>query len=437
MWPYHPDLLSTPVPRYTSYPTAAEFSELDPTDYREALEHVEGDISLYAHIPFCEKICFYCGCNTGAAGRRHRLESYLAALHSEIDLVAARLPDGVKVRRVSFGGGSPNAISPVDFIRLVESLTLRFALDEPDFSIELDPRTMNREWAMVLGSVGITRASMGVQTFAPHCQQAIGRVQEDELIKQCVDWLREAGVTSINFDLMYGLPGQSREDLIDSLKRTVELGADRAAAFGYAHVPDMIPRQRVIDASQLPDQAERFAMANDAFGYMTSHGYAPIGFDHFALRGFDPLAVTAAEGNLRRNFQGFTDDPARTLIGLGSSAISSFPHLLAQNEKNSGRYRMMISQEKLTVSRGIRRSADDQLRGRIIEGLLCQGRAEIPPAIMKEVEGALMPFTSRGLATIDDRNLAILPDGLPYARTIAALFDPHRRQSQRRFSSAV
>jgi oxygen-independent coproporphyrinogen-3 oxidase len=437
MWPYHPDLLSTPVPRYTSYPTAAEFGELDPADYVEALECTEGHISLYVHIPFCEKICFYCGCNTGAAGRRHRLESYLAALHSEIDLVAARLPDGVKVRRVSFGGGSPNAISPVDFIRLVESLTLRFALDEPDFSIELDPRTMNREWAMVLGSVGITRASMGVQTFAPHCQQAIGRVQEDEMIKQCVDWLREAGVTSINFDLMYGLPRQSRQDLIDSLKRTVELGADRAAVFGYAHVPDIIPRQRVIDANQLPDQAERFAMANEAYDFMTTHGYAPIGFDHFALRGFDPLAVTSAEGNLRRNFQGFTDDPAPVLIGLGSSAISSFPHLLEQNQKNSGRYRMMISQEKLTVSRGIRRSEDDQLRGRIIEGLLCQGRADIPPAIMKEVEGTLTPFTSRGLATIDDRNLAILPDGLPYARTIAALFDPYRRQSQRRFSSAV
>ena len=437
MWPYHPDLLATPVPRYTSYPTAAEFGELDSRNYVEALDNAEGDVSLYVHIPFCEKICFYCGCNTGAAGRRHRLESYLAALHSEIDLVAERLPKTTRVRRVSFGGGSPNAISPVDFIRLVESLTLRFRLEEPEFSIELDPRTMNREWATVIGSVGITRASMGVQTFAPHCQQAIGRVQEEELIKQCVDWLREAGVTSLNFDLMYGLPGQSGQDLLDSLKRTVELGADRAAVFGYAHVPDMIPRQRVIDASQLPDQAERFAMANHAFEYMTNHGYAPIGFDHFALRGFDPLAVTAAEGKLRRNFQGFTDDAAPILIGLGSSAISSFPHLLAQNEKNSGRYRMMISQGQLTGSRGIKRSADDQLRGKIIEGLLCQGRADIPAAVMSDIESSLAPFTSRGLATITGGELTILPDGLPYARTITALFDPHRSQSQRRFSSAV
>jgi oxygen-independent coproporphyrinogen-3 oxidase len=437
MWPYHPDLLATPVPRYTSYPTAAEFGELGPANYVEALESTEGDISLYLHIPFCEKICFYCGCNTGAAGRRHRLESYLAAIHSEIDLVAAQLPKGIRVRRVAFGGGSPNAISPVDFIRLVESLTLRFALDQPEFSIELDPRAMSREWALVIGSVGITRASMGVQTFAPHCQRVMGRVQEDDLIKQCVDWLREAGVTSLNFDLMYGLPGQSRQDLIESLKRTVELGADRAAVFGYAHVPDMIPRQRVIDASLLPDQKERFAMASDAFEYMASHGYAPIGFDHFALRDFDPLAVTAGEGKLRRNFQGFTDDTAKILVGLGSSAISSFPHLLAQNEKNSGRYRMMISQGQMTASRGIKRSVKDQVRGEIIEGLLCRNEADIPAAILAEVYPSLEPFTTRGLASITESRLGIAENGLPYARTIAALFDPYRSKSQRRFSSAV
>ena len=437
MWPYHPDLLATPVPRYTSYPTAAEFGELDPNNYVQALEGTQGDISLYVHIPFCEKICFYCGCNTGVAGRRHRLESYLAALHSEIDLVAALLPKGIRVRRVAFGGGSPNAINPVDFIRLVESLTLRFALDQSEFSIELDPRAMSREWALVIGSVGITRASMGVQTFAPNCQQAIGRVQADDLIKQCVDWLREAGVSSLNFDLMYGLPGQSRQDLLESLKRSVELGADRAAVFGYAHVPDMIPRQRVIDASLLPDQKERFAMASDAFSYMTNHGYAPIGFDHFALRGFDPLAQIAAERKLRRNFQGFTDDSAKILIGLGSSAISSFPDLLAQNEKNSGRYRMMISQGQLTVSRGIRRSVEDQMRGEIIGDLLCSNEADIPAEVQAEVSRALEPFVSRGLASLSGSKLAITPDGLPYARTIAAQFDPYRSKSPRRFSSAV
>ena len=236
---------------------------------------------------------------------------------------------------------------------------------------------------------------------------------------------------------MYGLPSQTKVDLLQSLQRTVELGADRAAIFGYAHVPDMIPRQRVIDDNALPDQATRFAMASDAFEYMTTHGYAAIGFDHFALRGFDPLSVTAAKGKLRRNFQGFTDDTAPILIGLGSSAISSFPHLLAQNEKNSGRYRMMISQDQLTVSRGIRRSADDQLRGQIIESLLCQGKANVPPSILAEITASLAPFIERELAEVSNGELEILAEGLPYARTIAALFDPYRRQSQRRFSSAV
>lgn len=437
MWPYHPDLLATPVPRYTSYPTAAEFGDIGPSDYREALSTVEGDVSLYVHIPFCEKICFYCGCNTGHSGRRHRLESYLSALDAEIKQVADLLPQSTKIRRVAFGGGSPNAITPVDFVRLVENLTVHFNLADPVFSIELDPRTMTRDWSTVIGSVGITRASMGVQTFAPHCQEAIGRVQEEELILHTVDWLRDAGVSSLNFDLMYGLPGQTRDDLLDSLQRTRILGADRVALFGYAHVPHMVPRQRVIDASNLPDQETRFAMAELGYVYLCTHGYAPVGFDHFALAGSDPLARAATAGKLHRNFQGFTDDDAPNLIGLGSSAISSFPTLLAQNEKNSGRYRMMASQGMLPVTRGIRRSADDQLRGSIIEQLLCQCRARLPAAILAEVKGKLAPFMERDLAMVEGDELIIAPRGLPYARSIAAQFDPYRQQSATRFSSAV
>jgi len=437
MWPYHLDLLSTPVPRYTSFPTAAEFGEIEVRDYREALSQVEGDVSLYVHIPFCEKICYYCGCNTGHSGRRHRLESYLAALDAEVKQVADLLPQGTKVRRVAFGGGSPNAITPVDFVRLVENLTVHFNLADPTFSIELDPRTMTRDWATVIGSVGIERASMGVQTFAAHCQQAIGRVQEEELIMQAVDWLRDAGVSSLNFDLMYGLPNQTRDDLMDSLQRTRILGADRVALFGYAHVPHMIPRQRVIDASKLPDQAERFAMAEMGYVQLCTHGYVPVGFDHFAKAGSDPLARAAMDGKLHRNFQGFTDDTAPNLIGLGSSAISSFPGLLAQNEKNSGRYRMMATQGMLPVTRGIHRSAGDEIRGAIIEQLLCQGRAHLTPALKTEVTGKLAPFFERDLAMLEGGHLIIAQRGLPYARAVAAQFDPYRQQSTTRFSSAV
>lgn len=437
MWPYHPDLLATPVPRYTSFPTAAEFGPIDPNAYEHALEQVEGDVSLYVHIPFCEKICFYCGCNTGHAGRRQRLESYLDALHTEIELVAARLPSNCRVRRVSFGGGSPNAIAPVDFVRLVGELTLQFHLSDPTFSIELDPRTMSAEWAAVIGSVGIARASLGVQTFAEHCQQVIGRVQHEDVIVRTVDWLRGAGVTSLNFDLMYGLPGQTRDDLLDTLQRTRVLGANRVALFGYAHVPHLIPRQRVIDGSALPGQDERFAMAALGYEYFVTHGYTPVGFDHFARPGGDPLAAAALAGTLHRNFQGFTDDSAPNLIGLGSTAISGFPGLLAQNEKNSGRYRMMVSQGRLTATHGIVRSADDRERGAVIESLLCQGHARVPARLFPALAPRLAPFIERGLASLEGDILAITPDGLPYARSIAAQFDPYRQDSQRRFSSAV
>lgn len=436
MWPYYPDLLATPVPRYTSYPTAAEFGPVDTQSYVEQLEGIDSDISLYVHIPFCEKICFYCGCNTAASGKRQRLESYLEALHREAALVAEHLPEGIKVKRLAFGGGSPNAITPLDFARLLSSLTVQFRLSDPEISIEVDPRVMSAEWAEVIGSSGITRASLGVQTFAPAAQQVIGRVQPPEMIAQTTDWLRKAGVTSLNFDLMYGLPGQGWAELEDTLEKSCAFGADRIALFGYAHMPHLIPRQRVIPAIDLPGQVPRFDMAQRGYAYLTERGYVPIGFDHFA-RATDPMAIAARTGGLRRNFQGFTDDPAPVLIGLGASAISSFPGLLVQNEKNNGRYRMLLSQERLAAGHGIKRDADDRYRGAVIERLLCDGEARIGARLMHSTLPALGPFIERGLATIDDDWLTISPQGLPYSRVIAALFDPYRQESQRRFSSAV
>ena len=437
MWHYHPDLLAVPVPRYTSFPTAAEFGALQPADHRKAIEAVSGDVSLYVHIPFCEKICFYCGCNTGTSGRQARLQSYLDALHHEIETVAALLPSGTRVRRLSFGGGSPNALAPADFSRLVDTLCTRFALTDPICSIELDPRSMSDEWAGVIQAVGIERASLGVQTFAAHCQQEIGRVQGEDLILRTVDQLRDAGVTSLNFDLMYGLPDQTRDDLTDTLHRTRVLGADRVSLFGYAHVPHLVPRQKVIDGDRLPDQEERFAMASLGYAYLCTHGYTPVGFDHFAKPGGDPLAHAALGGGLHRNFQGFTDDDAPNLVGLGASAISSFPDLHVQNEKNAGRYRMRVSRGALATANGVRRTAQDRYRGAVVERLLCHGHARIGACLLAEVHPRLAPFTERGLASVDDGWLTILPDGLPYARTIAALFDPYRQDSQRRFSSAV
>lgn len=437
MWNYYPELLETPVPRYTSFPTAAEFGPgIGAEDVEAALQRARGDVSLYLHVPFCEKICWYCGCNTGASNKTQRLASYLDALHREIAITGVRLGREVKVRRIAFGGGSPNAISPTDFVRLVDALTLHMPLYDPAWSIELDPRTLTADWCQVMGVVGVSYASMGVQTFDPALQAAIGRVQPDTEIARAVDMLRTNGIRSLNFDLMYGLPGQTLAMLEQTLERTIELGADRIALFGYAHVPHLIPRQRRIDGSNLPDQAQRFAMA--AFGYrlLTSAGYVPVGFDHFAKPG-DPMAGAVEQGTLRRNFQGFTDDQAQTLLGLGASAIGCFPDLLVQNEKNAGRYRMLLSQDRLPAAHGIRRSADDQRRGAVIEALLCHGKASLDADLATEAATRLAPFTQRGLARLDQGMLTIAPGGLPYARTIAASFDPYRQDSARRFSSAV
>lgn len=437
MWPYHPDLLETPVPRYTSFPTAAEFStEAGLADLTGALDRVKGPVSLYLHIPFCEKICWYCGCNTSASNRRDRLESYLIALEREIALVGARLGGRAQVSRVSFGGGSPNAISTTDFVRLVNALTMHFDLADPAWSVEIDPRTLTAEWGPVLGFVGVRRASFGVQTFSPRLQAAIGREQPAELIERGVAILRGAGVTSLNFDLMYGLPGQTRGELEDSLARSAALGADRIALFGYAHVPHMIARQRRIDDSALPDQEIRFAMAAFGHEFLLAAGYRPVGFDHFALPG-DPLALAAETGSLHRNFQGFTDDDAGVLIGLGASAISSFPEVIVQNEKNAGRYRMLLSQGVLPASLGVRRSAEDQMRGALIESLLCHGHAGLDPVLAAGIGAHIAPYVKRGLAHFEQGELSILPEGLPYARAIAATLDPYRKGSPRRFSSAI
>lgn len=437
MWPYHPQLLETPVPRYTSFPTAAEFSNtIGATDFERAIATASGDISLYVHIPFCGRICWYCGCNTGAANRRERLAGYLDSLQREIAIVGAALPRGVRIRRIAFGGGSPNAISPTDFVRLVDTLTVHFSPGDPAWSIELDPRTLTGDWRLVIASIGIANASLGVQTFAPHLQQAIGRVQPDADIERATAMLREAGVTSLNFDLIYGLPGQTTGDLEHTLAHTIELGPDRIALFGYAHVPHLIPRQKRIDASALPEQAERFAMAWLGYSMLTSAGYRPIGFDHFA-RPEDPLVIAADEARLHRNFQGFTDDDAPVLIGLGASAISSFPELIVQNEKNTGRYRMLLSQGRHPKTLGVIRSRSDRATGRLIEALLCHGAARLETKSGRAQAASLSPFIDLGLVVIDGDQLRILPAGLPYARTIAAHFDPYRQHLPHRFSSAV
>jgi oxygen-independent coproporphyrinogen-3 oxidase len=439
-WRYFPELLAKPVPRYTSYPTAAEFHDgVGEADQQRGLSAIADDdtLSLYLHIPFCREICWYCGCNTGRANRQHRLGSYLSHLQREIDLVAEALDGRGKVARIAFGGGSPNAISADEFIALASAVKSRLSVT-PDavWSVEIDPRTFDHDFAAALSELGVTRASLGVQTFDPTLQQAIGRIQPDEVIERSVTLLREAGVTSLNFDLMYGLPAQDRPMLIESIRRSEVLGADRLAVFGYAHVPHLIPRQRRIDASRLPDAAERFRAAEAAYHYLAAAGWQSVGFDHFA-RARDPLALAARERRVRRNFQGFTDDSCDVLIGLGASAISRLPGALVQNDKNNGSYADRIASGQLAGNRGIRLSQEDERRALIIERLLCAGAVDLSGTEVADARTALTPFIARSLVQIDASTCRLSADAMPYARTIAARFDQWRAASTGTLSSAV
>ena len=439
MWPYHPDLLKRAVPRYTSYPTAAEFHEgVGASDFMGALDRTEAndDLSLYVHIPFCRDICSYCGCNTGRANRQQRLAGYLDALDAEIDLVASALHGRGKVRRIAFGGGSPNAIEPLAFVRLIDRLLVRFAAADAIISVEIDPRTIDDAWLDSIRIARVRRASLGVQTFNPRVQAAIGRIQPDAMLEAAVSGLRRAGVDSINFDLMYGLPGQSVDDVERAVARTVELGADRVALFGYAHLPDLLPRQRRIGASSLPRERARFAQAAAGHAAFLTAGYVPVGFDHFARPG-DALAQSAAKGALRRNFQGFTEDRSDRLIGFGASAISEFPDLLVQNEKNNGRYRMLVGSGSLAARRGVGRPAPSRHRAETIEQLLCRGRARPDFGLLSSAITELAPYLQHDLARVEGGWLEITPIGLPYARLIAACFDEYRTKSVGQFSHAI
>jgi oxygen-independent coproporphyrinogen-3 oxidase len=440
MWPYHPQLLARAVPRYTSYPTAAEFAPaVGPSDHLAALKALAPGTpaSLYVHIPFCKEICWYCGCNTNRSNRTERVAAYLEAVETEIDWTAHQVGGKVELGRISFGGGSPNALDPIGFVRLVSSIVTAFGSSAPEISVELDPRSLDAEWADLLGKVGATRASLGVQTFDPAIQARIGRIQPAETIETAVTRLRQAGVTSLNFDLMYGLPGQGQAELADTLDRTLALAPDRIALFGYAHVPQLIPRQRRIVADHLPEMAERFDQAAYGHDRLVAAGYQPVGFDHFALPD-DPIAIATREGRLRRNFQGFTDDQSTILLGIGATSISSFPDLIVQTEKNPGRYRMRVLGGQPAAERGVRRSADDQERSLVIEDLLCGRTADLsglPGDGWAELR--LKPFIAAGLCQLHNDRLTINPSGLPYARAIASCFDSYRSEGAGRFSSAV
>ncbi len=426
MWPYLPEILAQPVPRYTSYPPATAFSgDVGAAQQAEALNAVVAGTptSLYVHIPYCHSICWYCGCNTGLAGKAQRLTAYLEALESEIRLVSRMLGGRGRISRIALGGGSPNAIAPLAFVRLVDRLVTCFAAGDVPIAVEIDPRSFTMEWAMTLAIAGVSRVSFGVQSFDPDIQAAIGRIQPYALVETCVAALRARGVSSINFDLVYGLPMQTMARLEATLDQAIALRPDRIALFGYAHLPGMFARQRRIDSATLPDLAARFAMAAAGYQQLEAAGYVPIGFDHFALP-HDPLAQAAAAGTVHRNFQGFTEDDSAILIGMGASAISMFPDRIIQNEKKAGDYRALCAAGQLAGTKGVLRPREAQARAAAIEALLCRGETAIDPRWSLGAAGEQMAALARaGLIALEEGRMRIHRHALPYARHVAATLD--------------
>jgi oxygen-independent coproporphyrinogen-3 oxidase len=436
------------VPRYTSYPTAPHFGpSIGASNYASWLDGLSKSdtLSLYLHVPFCEKLCLYCGCNTKATRRVEPIEAYAERLVREINLVAGHTGCR-RIVHIHWGGGTPSILGPERLRELVAQLDVRFDLTAlREHAIELDPRYVTKALAAALADIGVTRASLGVQDLSAHVQQTIGRVQPFSMVEQAVAILREAGIGQINIDLMYGLPNQSVQDIRRTAMLAHELKPQRLAVFGYAHVPWFKPHQRLLDESSLPGPAMRLAQAATAHETLTSLGYEPIGLDHYASP-VDSLAIAARAGMLRRNFQGYTTDDADALIGFGPSAIGRLPQGFVQNAPDTGSYSRAIMSGHFATAKGLALSADDRVRGRIIEELMCNLACNIDQvanecdhgreSFEREFE-ALLPFVADGFARIDGRHITVDESGRPYLRLIAATFDGYLANSRARHSVAV
>ena len=437
------------VPRYTSDPTAPQFDDsIDGEAYGAWLARLDPaePISLYLHVPFCDELCWYCGCNMKLAARYGPVAEYLDSLIGEIDLVAARLSGRLRVSHLHWGGGTPTSLKPDDLARAMQALRARFDFTAgAEIAIESDPRTLTAEMIERIGALGFNRASFGVQEFDPKVQRAINRIQPPELVAKCVEGLRAVGVADINFDLIYGLPHQSVETITATVARCAEMAPDRLALFGYAHVPWMAKKQRLIDEAALPGAEARLAQARAAAEKLEAAGYLAIGLDHFA-KPEDPLAIAAREGRLRRNFQGYTTDQAETLLGFGATAIGRTPEGYVQNIAETGAWARAIAEGRPPIGRGRAFAGDDKLRGAVIEQLMCVGAVdtaalgalhEAPPDWCASELESLAPMTAEGLLSIEAGRVEVTEAGRPLVRVVAAAFDRYHAQAQKRHSVAV
>lgn len=441
--------LSSPVPRYTSYPTAPHFNEsIGPEVYAQWLGRLaaENRLSLYAHVPYCDRLCWFCACHTKQTLRYEPVETYLKGLHAEIAAIGTRVSRAVPVTALHFGGGSPTLLRPEDMRALKACLEANFSfVADAEISVEMDPNDLDEARHDALADIGMTRASLGIQDFDPKVQKAINRIQTFEQTRGVVEAARARGVRSVNCDILYGLPYQTLETLAETVRAVLSLAPDRIALFGYAHVPWMKKHQTMIDEAALPGVVARFEQMALAADMLVSAGYEAIGIDHFALPA-DRLAVAARQGTLRRNFQGYTDDQADALVGLGASSIGQLPEGYIQNMPATGEYLRRVEEGGLAAVRGYALTEEDRARAFVIEKIMCgfgfsfAALAARHPAVSGVIRSEAIGFVAAdrdGLARIEGDRFVLTAAGRPFARTVAAVFDAHLASGRGRHSIAV
>lgn len=428
-------LFDAKVPRYTSYPTAPHFAGgVDSDRFSSWIKSIpEGEaISLYLHVPFCRRLCWFCACRTQGTSTLDPVLAYAQTLKSELALLARHLPRGVRLSRLHWGGGTPTLLPPEEILALSKAIFAIAPLAEGgEFSVEIDPNEVDDARLDALAAAGMNRASIGVQDFDALIQKTIGRLQSYELTRDVAAQIRARGVNSLNADILYGLPHQTEERIADSVRKLLSLSPDRVALYGYAHVPWMSRRQQMIPSDAMPTPAERLALFETARGMFLAAGYAEIGIDHFA-RSTDGLAIAQKAGKLRRNFQGYTDDMAPVLIGIGASSISRFPQGYAQNASATAAHTKAIRSGDFSTHRGHVFGPEDKVRGRIIEALMCDFRIDgaelirdygVTQSWVDAVFRSALGFED--MLELRDGVLSIPERGRPLTRIIARAFDAY------------
>ncbi len=448
-----PDLLTrfdVPGPRYTSYPTADRFVEaFSEADYIQALDQrreatrLKGQpLSLYVHIPFCESLCYYCACNKIITKHKDRAATYLRYLTREVELQVAHLGTGHSISQLHLGGGTPTFLSDDELRELVAMLRRHFQfVPGGEYSVEVDPRTVDENRLSVLAELGFNRLSFGVQDFDPAVQKAIHRVQPAEKVFAMVHAARALGFESVNVDLIYGLPLQTPESFARTLAQVNELRPDRIALYAYAHLPERFKPQRRIHAAELPLAGAKVAMLAQSLDAFSEAGYVYIGMDHFALPG-DALAVAKRQGRLHRNFQGYSTQPDCDLIALGVSAIGRMGATYSQNAKTLEEYCDALDQGHLPIVRGLTLSRDDMVRRAVIMALMCQGQLQYESINLawlidfKTYFAAEMQMLetlqTQGLVRLSDTGIEVTTTGWFFVRAVGMVFDRHLQQGRSR-----